>query len=74
MLASVSTGPPFGNLWQYVTSEDSGIDWCVLRGGSFRNDRTEVRSYLRLIRVPLWHRPPDFGFRLAQVNVLPSTS
>jgi formylglycine-generating enzyme required for sulfatase activity len=53
-----------GNVWEFVIADDMRSDWCVLRGGSFKNDRTEVRSYLRLINVPIWHRPADFGFRL----------
>jgi formylglycine-generating enzyme required for sulfatase activity len=54
-----------GNVWEFVEAltNDNG---CVLRGGSFRNDRFEIRSYLRLFGVPLHHRPPDFGFRVAQ--------
>jgi hypothetical protein len=53
-----------------VTATDAGIDWCVLRGGSYKNTSTEVRSYLRLERVPTWHRAPDFGFRLVQIESL----
>jgi len=56
-----------GNVWEFVTAEDAGSNWCVMRGGSYKNSRFELRSYLRLIRVPVAHRPPDFGFRLAQV-------
>jgi formylglycine-generating enzyme required for sulfatase activity len=55
-----------GNVWEYVVAADSGTDSCVLRGGSYKNDRSEVRSYLRLFGVPAGHRPPDFGFRVAQ--------
>jgi formylglycine-generating enzyme required for sulfatase activity len=57
-----------GNLWEFVLANDAERDWCVLRGGSYKNNRFEVRSYLRLIRVPKTHRPPDFGFRLAQMS------
>jgi formylglycine-generating enzyme required for sulfatase activity len=57
-----------GNLWQFVDAADAGSNWCVMRGGSYRNNRYELRSYLRLMRVPDTHRPPDFGFRLAQVQ------
>jgi formylglycine-generating enzyme required for sulfatase activity/cellulose biosynthesis protein BcsQ len=57
-----------GNVWEFVLATDAERDWCVLRGGSYNNTRFEVRSYLRLIRVPKTHRPPDFGFRLAQVS------
>jgi formylglycine-generating enzyme required for sulfatase activity len=57
-----------GNVWEYVVASDAE-DWsCVLRGGSFRNNQFEIRSYLRLYRVPRDHRPPDFGFRCAQVH------
>jgi formylglycine-generating enzyme required for sulfatase activity len=55
-----------GNVWEFVERPDSPRDVCSLRGGSFKNTRYEVRSYLRLFQVPLLHRPPDFGFRLAQ--------
>lgn len=57
-----------GNLWEFVTASDSSTDLCVLRGGSYKNTASEVRSYLRLIRVPQSHRPPDFGFRLVQIE------
>ena len=57
-----------GNVWEFVSGTDSGFDWCVLRGGSYKNTSTEVRSYLRLVRVPHWHRPPDFGFRLVLIK------
>jgi formylglycine-generating enzyme required for sulfatase activity len=56
-----------GNVWEFVVAEDAGSNWCVMRGGSYKNDRFVLRSYLRLISVPVAHRPPDFGFRLAQV-------
>jgi formylglycine-generating enzyme required for sulfatase activity len=55
-----------GNVWEFVLAEDAREgNTCVLRGGSFSNNRFEVRSYLRLFGVPVMHRPPDFGFRLA---------
>ena len=55
-----------GNVWEFVKAEDA-TDWsCVLRGGSSQNNQFEIRSYLRLFRVPRDHRPPDFGFRCAQ--------
>lgn len=57
-----------GNLWEFVLALDAREDQCVLRGGSYKNSASEVRSYLRLIRVPQSHRPPDFGFRLVQVD------
>jgi formylglycine-generating enzyme required for sulfatase activity/cellulose biosynthesis protein BcsQ len=57
-----------GNVWEFVLADDVSDGSCVLRGGSFSNDRFEVRSYLRLFGVPPTHRPPDFGFRLAQVD------
>lgn len=55
-----------GNVWEYVVADDAGDSSCVLRGGSYKNDRFEIRSYLRLFGVPLLNRPPDFGFRVAQ--------
>jgi formylglycine-generating enzyme required for sulfatase activity len=55
-----------GNVWEFVERPDSPKEVCSLRGGSFKNTRYEVRSYLRLFQVPLLHRPRDFGFRLAQ--------
>jgi hypothetical protein len=60
-----------GNVWEFVLPDDAGDGICVLRGGSFRNNRYEVRSYLRLFGVPLTHRPSDFGFRLAQLEAGP---
>jgi formylglycine-generating enzyme required for sulfatase activity len=57
-----------GNLWEFVHADDTGGHSCVLRGGSYKNNLTQVRSYLRLTSVPMRHRPPDFGFRLAQVE------
>lgn len=56
-----------GNVWEFVEAADAGTNWGVLRGGSYRNNRYQLRSYLRLKEVPETHRPPDFGFRLAQV-------
>jgi hypothetical protein len=55
-----------GNVWEFVERSDSAKGICSLRGGSFKNNRYEVRSYLRLFQVSVSHRPPDFGFRLAQ--------
>ena len=57
-----------GNVWEFVLAEGPDNGSCVLRGGSFENNRFVVRSYLRLFGVPLTHRPADFGFRLAQVR------
>jgi formylglycine-generating enzyme required for sulfatase activity len=57
-----------GNVWEFVLADDAGDGSCVLRGGSFSNNLSEVRSYLRLFGVPQGHRPPDFGFRMAQVD------
>jgi formylglycine-generating enzyme required for sulfatase activity len=56
-----------GNVWEFVIG-DYGGSGCILRGGSFVNDRFVVRSYLRLFGVPRTHRAPDFGFRLAQTE------
>jgi formylglycine-generating enzyme required for sulfatase activity/cellulose biosynthesis protein BcsQ len=56
-----------GNVWEFLRAEDRAReDWCVMRGGSFKNDRALLRSYLRLFGVPREHRPADFGFRVAQ--------
>lgn len=57
-----------GNVWEFVSGFKTRADWCVLRGGSYKNTSSEVHSYLRLINVPKTHRPSDFGFRLAQVE------
>ena len=57
-----------GNVWEFVLANDSRADWAVLRGGSYKNTGPELRSYLRLIRVPQGHRPPDFGIRLVQLE------
>ena len=57
-----------GNVWEFVLADDASKNSCVLRGGSFSNNRFEVRSYLRLFGVPPTHRPPDFGFRLELVD------
>ncbi len=56
-----------GNVWEFVEASDTQERTCVLRGGSYRNSREEVRSDLRLFGVPDDHRPPDFGFRCALV-------
>jgi formylglycine-generating enzyme required for sulfatase activity len=64
-------GSPFGvhdmagNVWEFVRAVDDDPRSCVLRGGSFKNTKDEIKSSLRLIRVPRDHRPPDFGFRVA---------
>jgi formylglycine-generating enzyme required for sulfatase activity len=58
-----------GNVWEFVLTErEREGSTCVLRGGSFSNNHFEVRSYLRLFGVPVTHRPPDFGFRLALIE------
>jgi formylglycine-generating enzyme required for sulfatase activity len=57
-----------GNVWEFVLAADPNSGSFVLRGGSFKNDRFLVRSYLRLFSVPPAHRPTDFGFRLVQVE------
>jgi formylglycine-generating enzyme required for sulfatase activity len=60
-----------GNVWEFVEASDQfGSYECVLRGGSFRNNEYEVKSYLRLVKVPVDHRPPDFGLRCAQLSRL----
>ena len=58
-----------GNVWEFVDRPESPRDLCALRGGSYKNNLYEIRSYLRLSQVPLLHRPPDFGFRLAQSQI-----
>jgi formylglycine-generating enzyme required for sulfatase activity len=60
-----------GNVWEFVLADGVKV-LSVLRGGSFKNNRFEMRSYLRLFGVPLTHRPPDFGFRLAQIDRAPT--
>src|SRR5262249_38522012 len=40
-----------GNVWEHVIATDTGDDWCVMRGGSYLNTHSEVRTYLRLTRV-----------------------
>ena len=57
-----------GNVWEFVLATDCSAGLCVLRGGSYKNTGPELRSYLRLIRVPQEHRPPDFGIRLVQLE------
>ena len=61
-----------GNVWEFVLANDASARFCVLRGGSFKNDQFEARSHLRLFGVPVTHRAADFGIRLAQIE--PSTS
>ena len=56
-----------GNVWEFVDATDGGSSLCVLRGGSYKNDRYQLRNYLRLKEVPVKHRASDFGFRLAQL-------
>jgi formylglycine-generating enzyme required for sulfatase activity len=55
-----------GNVWEFMAATHAGNSLCVLRGGSFKNDRFTTRSYLRLLGVPTQHRPADFGFRVVQ--------
>lgn len=60
-----------GNVWELVEAYAHDHDpkpFCVLRGGSFQNNKNEVSSILQLISVPKTHRAPDFGFRVAQVR------
>jgi formylglycine-generating enzyme required for sulfatase activity len=58
------------NVWEFVLADAARNTNCALRGGSFLNNRFEVRSYLRLFGVPAMRRPTDFGFRLAQFEVI----
>ena len=60
-----------GNVWEFVRARDARDGYCVTRGGGFKNNGAEVRSHLRLVSVPRSHRPPDFGFRIAQVSMAP---
>lgn len=62
-----------GTVWEFVNATDARANWRVLRGGSFLNNRYEVRSYFRLFDVSDNHRPPDFGFRLAQIEERPES-
>jgi formylglycine-generating enzyme required for sulfatase activity/MinD-like ATPase involved in chromosome partitioning or flagellar assembly len=57
-----------GNVWEFILADDQQSGECVLRGGSFKNNQFEIRSYLRLENVPTNHRPLDFGFRCAQID------
>ncbi|MGO6667649.1 hypothetical protein ELI49_30310 (plasmid) [Rhizobium ruizarguesonis] len=63
-----------GNVWEFVTAEGTRENDCVLRGGSFKNDQLEVRSYLRLQLVPVTLRSADFGFRLALSEAQPASA
>jgi len=66
-----------GNVWEFVRATETDGYTCVLKGGSFRNDRFELRTYLRLFNVNRIHRPDDFGMRLAQFETdsqFPTTS
>jgi formylglycine-generating enzyme required for sulfatase activity len=56
-----------GNVWEFVSAVVSD-DFCILRGGSFKNKGDEVQSCLRLQGVPRSHRADDFGFRCALVE------
>lgn len=58
-----------GNLWEFMLPGNASADLCNMRGGSFMNDRSELRSYLCLFDVPRSHRAPDFGFRVAQLRI-----
>jgi formylglycine-generating enzyme required for sulfatase activity len=57
-----------GNVWEFVREDEDEHWYCVLRGGSYRNNEHQVKSSLRLWGVPRDHRPPDFGFRCALVR------
>jgi formylglycine-generating enzyme required for sulfatase activity len=54
-----------GNVWEFVDASDADASTCVLRGGSFVNTPDEVKTSLRLVRVPKDHRAHDFGLRCA---------
>ncbi len=62
-----------GNVWEFIERPGLRREVCCLRGGSFKNNLYELRSYLELSEVPLAHRAPDFGFPLAQHSAV-STS
>ena len=59
-----------GNVWEFVAANDQPEWACVLRGGSFVNDRNQVKTSLRLFSVPREHRAHDFGIRVAQVRAV----
>ena len=50
-----------GNVWGFVVADDATNEGCVLRGGSDKNDRFEIRSYLRLFAVPVFLRTSVSG-------------
>ena len=56
-----------GNVWEFVVTDDQEHGKCVLKGGSFHNDKHLLKTYLRLFGVPRDHRPTDFGFRCCQI-------
>lgn len=58
-----------GNVWEHLEGDQPEVQTqqCVLRGGSYKNNREQVKCYLRLFGVPRDHRGLDFGFRCAQV-------
>jgi formylglycine-generating enzyme required for sulfatase activity len=56
-----------GNVWEAVLSNPLAERYAW-RGGSFRNNRDEVQSSIRLVGVERDHRPDHFGFRCALVE------
>ena len=57
-----------GNLWEFVQVNESENN-VALRGGGFRNNYTQLRSYLRLFGVSRLLRSDDFGMRLAMTEI-----
>jgi hypothetical protein len=57
-----------GNVWEFVEPEQRTSNSCVLRGGSFVNNQHEIKSYFRLVEVPVDFRVHDFGVRCAQIR------
>ena len=63
-------GTTGSEIQEFAVTIDSRTGWCVLRGGFYKKSGPELRSYLRLIRVPQEHRPPDFDILLVQIEGL----
>jgi formylglycine-generating enzyme required for sulfatase activity len=63
-----------GNVWEFVDGQTTMTLECILRGGSFKNNKQQIRSHLRLSGVHKAHRPDDFGFRCAQVPTQTTTT
>jgi hypothetical protein len=62
-----------GNVWEFVLdnlANPGGTEraTCILRGGGFNNNASELKASLRLFGVPRTHRALDFGMRCALVK------